>query len=123
MHQLRERHQIKAMMNAIRNSRFTSEDLLWVPKLTSVFLARSLNVLMDPKHILYGKINSFFLQRPWLDLEDIPMFYSLSYSGEHFEREVDWLLDTIVAGFDDALVFFHKLVPDCRCLMCWIEDM
>jgi Nucleolar pre-ribosomal-associated protein 1 len=123
VHQLKERYQIKALMNAIRNSKFRRENLLRVPKLTSVFLARSLDVLMDPKHILYGKVNSFFLQRPLLDLEDIPMFYTLSNSGEHFEREVDWLLNTIIAGFDDASVSLLKLVLDRRCLWCWVEDM
>jgi hypothetical protein len=109
-------------MNAIRNSKFRGEDLSRIPKLASVFLAQSLNVLMDAKHILYGKVNSFFLQRPLLDLKDVPMFYTLSNSGEHFEREVDWLLNIINAGFDDPSVLRCMVVPDGRCQMCWPED-
>jgi hypothetical protein len=60
--------------------------------------------MMDPKHILYEKVNTFFLQRPSLDFDDVPMFYSLSNSGEHFEQEVNWLLNFMMAGLDDPLV-------------------
>jgi Nucleolar pre-ribosomal-associated protein 1 len=69
---------------------------------------------MDPKDILYEKVNTFFLQRPSLDLHDIPMFYVLSNSGEHFEQEVSWLLDIIVAGMNDPSVssIGFKLIVD-----------
>jgi hypothetical protein len=59
---------------------------------------------MNPKDILYEKVNKFFLQRPSLDLDDIPMFYALSNSGQHFEYEVNWLLDIIIAGLNDPSV-------------------
>ena len=75
-----------------------------IPKLTAVFLGESLRILMNPQHILYEKVNSFFLQRPSLDLDDVPMFYTLSNSGESFEQEVEWLLDVLIAGLDDELV-------------------
>ena len=59
---------------------------------------------MDPQHILYEKVNVFFLQRPSLDVDDIPMVYALSNTGEYFEKEVDWLLDILIAGLDDKQV-------------------
>jgi hypothetical protein len=69
-----------------------------------VFLSEALQVLMDPQHILYEKVNVFFLQRPALDLDDIPMAYALSNTGEYFEKEVDWLLNIMTAGLDDPKV-------------------
>jgi nucleolar pre-ribosomal-associated protein 1 len=90
-------------MNGIRNAGQGKDDPT-IPKLIAVFLAESLQVMMNPQHILYEKVNSFFLQREALDLEDIPMFYTLSNSGEHFEREVDWLLDIMVAGVHNEMV-------------------
>ena len=110
-------------MNALRNSGQEENDISRLPKLITVFLAESLRVIMDPKHILYEKVNSFFLQRPTLDLGDIPMFYTLSNSGEHFELEVMWLFNVMNAGLDDPLV----LPPNCagfnlRCRLRLVED-
>jgi len=99
-------------MNGIRNS---GQGETKIPKLIGVFLAESLQVVMNPQHILYEKVNTFFLQRPALDLDDIPMFYSLSNSGEYFEREVDWLLDIMVAGVHhemDDVVFRRRHVVE-----------
>ena len=71
-----------------------------------MFLSEALQALMDPQHILYEKINVFFLQRPSLDLDDIPMAYALSNTGDYFENEVGWLLDLVIAGLDDRQVQF-----------------
>ena len=101
---MRERNQLYVLVNIIRNSRNTDSDTPRIPKLIAIFLGQSLKVMMDPKDILYEKVNTFFLQRPSLDLDDIPMFYALSNSGEHFEREVNWLLDIIIAGLNDPSV-------------------
>jgi Nucleolar pre-ribosomal-associated protein 1 len=94
-------------MNSVRNSGM-GEEYQSIPKLIGVFLAESLQVIMNPQHILYEKVNTFFLQRPALDLEDIPMFYSLSNSGEYFEREVDWLLDIMIAGVHNDETVDHS---------------
>ena len=97
-------------MNVTRNSGLPSPDnhQTRMPKFIAVFLSESLQVMMNPSHILYEKVNSFFLQRPALDLDDIPMFYTLSNSGQHFEQEVIWLLDIVRAGLDDASVCLIK---------------
>ena len=91
-------------MNVIRNSGCGQDGVCRIPKHIAVFLGKSLQVMMEPNHILYEKVNAFFLQRPALDLNDIPMFYTLANSGEHFEQEVNWLLDIMTAGMDDPVV-------------------
>lgn len=101
-------------MNVLRNSGRDGIRITRIPKLIAIFLGESLRVMMDPKHVLYEKVNSFFLQRPTLDLDDIPMFYSLSNSGEHFEKEVNWLLDIMLAGLDDPVVFLQKCITNSR---------
>jgi hypothetical protein len=108
MHNLRERNQIKALINGIRNSSQGDEQPT-IPKIVAVFLAESLQVIMNPQHILYEKVNTFLLQRTALDLKDIPMFYSLSNTGNYFEREVDWLLDIMIAGLHDEMVVISRL--------------
>ena len=91
---------MRALINVVRSA----GDGGRLPKLITLFLAKCLRVLTDPKHILYEKVNFFLLQRPFLDLNDIPMFYSLSNTGDHFEFEVDWILEIITASLDDDLV-------------------
>ena len=75
-----------------------------ISKMMAIFFGKSLQVMMNPQHILYEKVNSFFLQRPALELDDVPMFYTLANSGEYFEEEVDWLMDILIAGLDDDAV-------------------
>ena len=72
-----------------------------ISKLIAIFLSSSLQVMMNPQHILFEKVNTFFLQRASLELDDVPMFYALSNSGEFFEEEVEWLLDILIATTDD----------------------
>jgi len=110
-------------MNALRNSGQGKNGISRLPKLITVFLAESLRVVMDPKHILYEKVNSFFLQRPILDLGDIPMFYTLSNSGEHFELEVMWLFNVMTAGLDDPLVLpTNRVGSNRRCRLRLVAD-
>lgn len=113
---MRERTQIAVLVKALRNSAIEGNGLPRIPKVIGIFLGESLQVMMDPKHILYEKVNVFFLQRPGLELDDIPMFYSLSNSSEHFEREVLWLLDVLIAGTNDetVLAFKKKLMRSSR---------
>jgi len=92
-------------MNGIRNVNALDATVPRIPKLITVFLSEALQVLVDPKHILYEKVSVFFLQRPSLELDDIPMFYTLSNSGDYFEQEVSWLLEILSAGVDDPTVF------------------
>jgi hypothetical protein len=97
---------MKALTNVVRNS----NDIGRLPKLIALFLAECLPILNDPKHILYEKVNSFLLQRPSLDMKDIPLFYSLANTGDHFEVEVDWLLEMLASGLDDDMVFVKSVV-------------
>ena len=91
-------------MNAVRNSGDGTYEMPRIPKLVALFLGQALQVMMDPSHILYEKVNTFFLQRPALDLSDIPMFYTLSNSGQYFETEVNWLMDILIAAVGDPAV-------------------
>jgi len=103
---LRERNQIKGLINMIRNSGDQEGGVIpaRISKMMAIFFGKSLQVMMNPQHILYEKVNSFFLQRPALELDDVPMFYTLANSGEYFEEEVDWLMDILIAGLDDDAV-------------------
>jgi len=102
-------------MNVLRNSRLEGDNtFVRISKMMSIFLGKALRVMMNSQHILYEKVNIFFLQRPALELDDVPMFYTLSNSGEYFEEEVDWLLGILTAGLDDDAVCLMNVIADSR---------
>ena len=64
-------------------------------------------------------MNRFLLQRPVLDIRDVPMFYELFFStSENFKKERVWmlrLLSNSVACFDDYQVLKRRHVWDILC--------
>src|SRR5579859_1299208 len=91
------------IVNAVRNVE-TNDEFIRIPKVIAVFLAEAISVLMDPGHVFYDKVASFFLARETLDLRDIPLFYALINTEEHFEKGVSWLLPIITSGIGDETV-------------------
>ena len=65
----------------------------------TIYIAHSLSIFTNLGHFMYPLINKFLLQRPFLDLEDIPMFYSLFHSStENYQKEKVWILRLLSAG-------------------------
>ena len=52
----------------------------------TLFIAESLTIMTRPTHRLYANINAFFLQRPFLDLSDVPLFFTFFSSEVSFGR-------------------------------------
>ncbi|KAL6058656.1 Ribosome 60S biogenesis N-terminal-domain-containing protein [Balamuthia mandrillaris] len=95
----RERAQVKWMLSSLKHAITTPNQ--YIPTPISAFLARAVSVLAHPEHHLFRSINSFLLSRPFLDLEDIPMFYALfNSSEEEWRKEREWLLLTLRQGIN-----------------------
>ncbi|CAG8557822.1 4276_t:CDS:2, partial [Dentiscutata heterogama] len=91
----REKSQILLLLNSLKNSivdRDNENKLLQrIPTIISVFIAHALNIFTNPAHFMYPIINKFLLQRPILDLEDVPMFYNLFHtSSKNYQKERDY---------------------------------
>ncbi|CAG8450920.1 8097_t:CDS:10 [Ambispora leptoticha] len=118
--EFREKRQILLLLNSFKNSiterKNEGKQLQRIPTIITVFVAHALNVLLNPAHFMYPMINKFLLQRPVLDLEDIPLFYNLFYSStEHYQKERVWILRLLSAGlrsFEDYKLFKRRHVWD-----------
>ncbi|CAI2172221.1 19997_t:CDS:10 [Funneliformis geosporum] len=117
----REKSQILLLLNSLKNSITNrdndgDEDIQRIPTIIAIFIAHSLSILINPGHFMYPLINKFLLQRPFLDLEDIPMFYNLFHSStENFQKERVWILRLLSAGLkthDDYKIFKRRYVWD-----------
>ncbi|CAG8441879.1 9449_t:CDS:10 [Acaulospora morrowiae] len=102
----REKKQILLLLNSLKNSIIGRDDgkpLQRLPTIFTVFFAHALNIFTNPAHFMYPLINKFLLQRPLIDLEDIPMFYSLFHSSsDNYQKERVWILRLLSAGLKTA---------------------
>lgn len=75
-----------------------------LPITTTLFVAQALRSLTAPSSFTYPIFSRFLLQRPELDISDVPLFYNLlnSSSSETHRQEKAWILrflrDSIKAG-------------------------
>ncbi|GBC41626.2 ribosome 60S biogenesis N-terminal-domain-containing protein [Rhizophagus irregularis DAOM 181602=DAOM 197198] len=110
----REKKQILLLLNLLKNSitNRDNDDIQRIPTIITIFIAHSLYIFMNPGHFMYPLINRFLLQRPFLDLKDIPMFYSLFQSStNNYQKEKVWILRLLSAGlktYDDYKIFNRR---------------
>jgi hypothetical protein len=112
----RERNQVLLLLNMLKNAIVSSKDDSHpiVPSLITMFVAHSISILIKPESYLYPLVNKFTLQRPVIDLEDVPMFYELFYSANEENRmERMWMLKLLLHGLHsgkDYLIFKRRHV-------------
>ncbi|GAQ89059.1 hypothetical protein KFL_004830100 [Klebsormidium nitens] len=108
----REKQQVRLLLHYVRNA--ITEPLQRIPMTSAAFAAEAACIQMHPEHALYGALNKFLLKRPALDLEDIPLFYSLFNSGSpSYRTERVWMLRLLAAGLvtsADGRVFRRRFV-------------
>ncbi|KAI0269360.1 ribosome 60S biogenesis N-terminal-domain-containing protein [Gloeopeniophorella convolvens] len=64
-----------------------------LPAFATLLLAHALRGVFHPAHFLYPLTARFLLQRPTLDLSDVPLLYGMLYSAaDGWRRERSWLL-------------------------------
>lgn len=74
-----------------------------LPSLTTLFIAHALRSLATPSSFLYPLSSRFLLQRPVLDIADVPLLYNSLYSsGDNARRERSWLLRLLRDGTRSA---------------------
>jgi hypothetical protein len=88
--------QVMALLHSLRTA--IVEDYQQIPGTMTSFVFSALPVMVRPEHTMYDQINKFLLQRPSLDLSDVPMFYSLfnSPNAKDFKAERSWILQVIL---------------------------
>ncbi|KAI9205645.1 ribosome 60S biogenesis N-terminal-domain-containing protein [Polychytrium aggregatum] len=126
----KEHNQVMLLLESLKNAITDRDSPQRVPSIVALFVAQALMVVMKPENSLYPLINRFLLQRPTIDLEDVPMFYSLFYShSSEFRKERIWMLRLLSCGlktyadyriykrrhvFDIVTGFFHSSLADAQ---------
>ncbi|KAF9159695.1 hypothetical protein DFQ26_006281 [Actinomortierella ambigua] len=117
--QLREKNQMMLVLDSLKNSVVEREDGQAPPRIPSVltlFVTHAIVSVLRPDHFMYPHVNKFCLQRPTMDLEDIPMFYSLfNSSSDHFRKERVWILRLLsgaLKSYDDYKLYRRRHVME-----------
>ncbi|TPX31859.1 hypothetical protein SmJEL517_g04918 [Synchytrium microbalum] len=93
----KERNQIKLILDGLKNA--IPDTSYRVPTVSALFVALSLPLMLKPESSLFPLINRYWLQRAVVDLEDVPMYYELFFSGsDDCRRERSWMLRVLVNG-------------------------
>jgi nucleolar pre-ribosomal-associated protein 1 len=83
-----------------------------LPPYTSLLLAHALHAVFYPSTIIYPLTSCFLLQRPELDVMDVPMLYSMLYStSDNWKKEHLWILhflSTSISNRTDWRVFNRR---------------
>lgn len=71
-----------------------------LPTYTSLLLCHALRTVFYPTNSLYPLISRFLLQRPTLDISDVPMLYTMLYnsSDDDWKKERTWIIKFLADG-------------------------
>ncbi|OTB08180.1 hypothetical protein M426DRAFT_202161 [Hypoxylon sp. CI-4A] len=90
-----------------------------LPSVIVAFACKALEVLMNPLHPLYEKVNLFLTSRPIWSLDRIPLIQSITQEGPTedgaFYSEVSWLLGFLLDSLRtpaDITLFHKRKVPE-----------
>lgn len=65
----------------------------FLPTTTTLFIAHALRSVVTPGSFIYPVISHFLLQRPELDVGDVPLLYNLLYTAsDKYKQERMWIL-------------------------------
>ncbi|KAG2014276.1 hypothetical protein CC2G_011109 [Coprinopsis cinerea AmutBmut pab1-1] len=104
--ELQEKGHLLYVMNQIKNlfpPPSTPSSDAYPPRLPSyitLLLFHALRGIFNPSHFMYPLTSRFLLQRPEIDMTDVPMLYSLLYSSvdDRWRKERGWILRFLADG-------------------------
>ncbi|KAL0058378.1 hypothetical protein AAF712_014958 [Marasmius tenuissimus] len=78
-----------------------------LPSHITLLLAYSLRGIFYPSHFIYPLTAKFLLQRPQLDVNDVPMLYAMLYSSNaedgQWKRERAWMIRFLADGLQSSM--------------------
>ncbi len=78
---------------AIQDDTASPSSAPFLPTTTTLFIAHSLRSVTTPASFIYPTISHFLLQRPELDVGDVPLLYNLLYTAsDRYKQERMWIL-------------------------------
>ena len=104
-----EQRQVGRILLSLRDA--ITEPNMRLPCCTSQFVAHGIKVMLRPIHPQYRALNAYIVGRPYLNLDEMPMFFDSFHGGGARSREERiWLLQLTARSlhFDTELAIISK---------------
>ncbi|TKY84642.1 hypothetical protein EX895_006544 [Sporisorium graminicola] len=90
---LRDALDSTATIQGTASATTTASDAPYLPTTATLFIAHALRSVTTPASFIYPVISHFLLQRPELDVGDVPLLYNLLYTAsDKYKQERMWML-------------------------------
>lgn len=123
---------IEKMAAKIRESSYEENEQVWlllkellesckghvdtgpIPNYIVAFARNALEVLQDPLHCLYGKVNTFLIKGPTWRLDRLPLVYKILQDGPELDgayySELSWLFSYLLEGLqgEPDMAVYHN---------------
>ncbi|KAL1732959.1 ribosome 60S biogenesis N-terminal-domain-containing protein [Schizophyllum commune] len=103
---------LSLLKDALSVSSWSDDAPKRLPTYTTLILAHALRAIFYPTNFIYPLTARFLLQRPLLDVDDVPMLYGMLYSSsDDWKKERGWILKFLadgMCGTDDWRVFKRR---------------
>ncbi|KTW32504.1 uncharacterized protein T551_00594 [Pneumocystis jirovecii RU7] len=94
-----EKSQILMFFQVLKSSiSISSIELGPISYVVSLFMALSIQIITNPSHFLFDEVCRFYLQRPKLDFQDVPMFYIFWSGSCNYYKQSNWLISFLNFG-------------------------
>ncbi|THV01983.1 hypothetical protein K435DRAFT_717738 [Dendrothele bispora CBS 962.96] len=102
---LQEKPHIFLILGLLRDAVLPShgEVPVRLPSYTTLLLAHALRGVFYPSNFIYPLTARFLLQRPRLDVNDVPMLYNMLFSsGDHWRKDRGWIIRFLADGMQST---------------------
>ncbi|KZT20563.1 hypothetical protein NEOLEDRAFT_1140540 [Neolentinus lepideus HHB14362 ss-1] len=102
---LQEKPHVVYLLNLIRGVKLVCADgeVVRLPSYTTLILAHALRAVFYPSNFIYPHTARFLLQRPTLDVSDVPMLYGMLYSSsDEWKKERLWIVKFLADGLHNS---------------------
>lgn len=104
---MQEKGHVTNLLDLLRDQlRAPSSDVDQVarlPSYTTLLLAHALRGIFYPSNFIYPITARFLLQRPELDITDVPMLFGLLYSSsDNWKKERGWIIRFLADGMQSS---------------------
>jgi nucleolar pre-ribosomal-associated protein 1 len=90
---------LKDQMDKSSSDTAGAQDIARLPSYITLLHAHALRGVFYPSNFMYPITVRFLLQRPELDVHDLPMLYGMLYSsGDDWKKERGWMVRFLIDG-------------------------
>ena len=101
----REKSQITYLLMLLKHS--VEKEYMKFPSIWTSYCIQYIKFILKPDHHLYTVLNNALLQKPIINVKELPVFFSL-FSSYHVEHTIErgWLLKLLADGLKDLSDYY-----------------